>query len=73
MITAPFLFFAVLIVICVTIALCGAAIDNENLAMTGVFFLLLVVLQIASWSHGAKWQREDTLERYNLTPKTGTP
>lgn len=69
MITAPFHFFGIWLLVCATIIVCGHVSNNKGMTTNGVTLLAIVLLILIAWTLGAKWQREDTLKKYNLTAK----
>lgn len=58
--------------ICVTILLTGYFSDSGNTVATGAVLLLFWLFACLFFNIGAEWQRSDTLDRYELIPKTQT-
>jgi hypothetical protein len=53
-----------------TIIAVGVSQNNENVGMTGAVFFIGLLTVHFSFSVGAFWQRQDTLEKYNLIEKS---
>ncbi len=54
----------------ITVLTIGVSQKNENCAMAGAVLLIGLVIVHFSFSVGAFWQHNDTLEKYNLVKKT---